>query len=104
MVRRRTTIRHLLLVLAILYLLGTIFGGIGLGWIALHPPSAKVTPHEEANAQMAAAAASEGFSDATLTTQDGSTLRAWLLARDRQMGMPSFSCTGSPTIALGCMV
>ena len=80
MARRRTTIRHLPLVLAILYLLGTIFGGIGLGWIALHPPSAKVTPHEEANAQMAAAAASEGFSDATLTTQDGSTLRAWLLS------------------------
>jgi hypothetical protein len=25
--------------------MGTIFGGIGLGWIALHPPSAKVTPH-----------------------------------------------------------
>jgi hypothetical protein len=44
MARRRTTIRHILLVFAILYLLGMIFGGIGLGLIALHPPSAKVTP------------------------------------------------------------
>jgi uncharacterized protein len=80
MPKRRSTMLRLLLVVAILYLMGTIFGGIGLGWIALHPPSAKVTPREEANARMAAAAASEVFSDVTLSTPDGSTLRAWFLS------------------------
>lgn len=80
MPKRRSAIRHLLLVVAVLYLVGTIFGGIGLGWIALHPPSATVTPHEEATARMEAAATSEGFSDATLSTPDGSTLKAWFLS------------------------
>jgi len=74
-------LRRLLSVLAVLYLCGTFFGGIGLGWIALHPPSRAVTPCETANVQASAAAESEKFTDASITTRDGTVLRAWFLER-----------------------
>jgi dipeptidyl aminopeptidase/acylaminoacyl peptidase len=63
----------------VLYFMGTLFGGSGLGWIALHPPRRPVTPQEEVNVQTAAIAASQEFANVSITTPDGTTLRAWFL-------------------------
>jgi uncharacterized protein len=91
-----------LYVLALLYFAGTILGGMGLGWIALHPFRHPVTAGEERNAKAAAEQAGAEFRDVELTTPDGSVLRAWFLrppepngdavillhgVRDNRMGM-----------------
>lgn len=68
-----------LLPLAILYVLGTVVGGIGLGWTALHPPSRPLTQSEETNVRAEAQAAFEGLSSVTLATSDGVKLRAWFI-------------------------
>jgi len=72
-------IRRVLIVLVSLYLTLTILGGIGLGWIALHPPSARLIPSEERNAQAAAREAGVEFRDAEITAADGVTLRGWFM-------------------------
>ena len=41
--------KHAIYCLAALYLIGTLLGGIGLGWIALHPPRHSATPAEVRN-------------------------------------------------------
>jgi uncharacterized protein len=64
----------------ILYLTGTVLGGIGLGWIAVHPPIRPVTARDEIDAQAAAYTALAGFGDVSITTPDGTILRAWLLS------------------------
>src|ERR1700685_2438566 len=71
--------RRLLFVLALLYLLGTFLGGIGLGWIALHPPGHPATASEELKPQYFAKSASAEFHDVELTTPDGAVLRAWFM-------------------------
>jgi fermentation-respiration switch protein FrsA (DUF1100 family) len=73
------SVLRLLIGLAILYLLGTVFGGIGLGWIALHPPSPPIHESEERNAKAAAQRTSTEFRDLDLTTSDGVTLHAWFM-------------------------
>jgi len=77
--RRHPFLRRLFYVAAALYLAGTVFGGIGLGWIALHPPRLPVTAREQANAQDAARAAAEEFDSISLTVADGTALKAWFL-------------------------
>lgn len=52
---------------------------MALGWIAVHPPSPRITPREEANARAAANVASETFVDASVTAADGAKLSAWFL-------------------------
>jgi uncharacterized protein len=66
-------------VLAALYVLGTIFGGIGLGYFALHPYSPRITSNEERNVRAAAQRNSDDFRDVELDTSDGAVLRAWFL-------------------------
>jgi dipeptidyl aminopeptidase/acylaminoacyl peptidase len=68
---------------AYLYLAGTLFGGIGLGWIALHTPRHPITPNEERKVRATAQADSVEFRDLDLATPDGTTLRAWFM-RPRQ--------------------
>jgi len=77
--RWRSIIRRLLYFLAFLYIAGTIAGGIGLGWIALHPYSHRVTPNEERNARAAAQEDGVEFKDVELPTPDGAVLRAWFM-------------------------
>lgn len=77
--RSRSIIQRLLFVLAFLYIAGTVFGGIGLGWIALHPYSHPIAPSEERNARAAAQKDGVEFRDAELTTPDGAVLRAWYM-------------------------
>jgi pimeloyl-ACP methyl ester carboxylesterase len=75
----RRVINKLLVALALLYLLGTVLGGIGLGWIALHPPRHPITPLEERNVMAAARIESADISDVELVTTEGVTLRAWFM-------------------------
>jgi len=65
--------------LAAIYLCGTVFGGIGLAWVALHPPSPAITSEETMNARRFASAASQKFTEASVTAPDGIILRAWFL-------------------------
>jgi uncharacterized protein len=65
--------------LAFLYVAGTVFGGIGLGWIALHPYSHPVTPGEERNARAAAQQDGVEFSAVEISAPDGARLRAWFM-------------------------
>jgi len=65
--------------LVLLYLLGTVFGGIGLGWIALHPSSPPIHESEERNAKAAVQRISAEFQDLELTTSDGATLHGWFM-------------------------
>jgi hypothetical protein len=74
---RHSFFGRLLSIAAVLYLAGTVFGGIGLGWIALHPPRLLVAAREEANARDIAKAASDGFESISPASSDGTTLRAW---------------------------
>src|SRR5215469_8310707 len=70
---------YLSIALAVLYLLGTVFGGIALGEIALHPPSRPVRQSEERNAEAVAQQNSVDFRDVELVTQDGASLSAWFM-------------------------
>jgi len=75
----RSTLWYLSLTVAVLYLLGTVFGGIGLGKIALHPASPTISQSEESNAEATAQRNSVEFRDVELETQDGVSLRAWFM-------------------------
>jgi dipeptidyl aminopeptidase/acylaminoacyl peptidase len=77
--RRRLIAQRLIYILAFLYVAGSVFGGIGLGWIALHPYSHPVTASEERNAREAAREDGVEFRDVELTTPDGVVLRAWFM-------------------------
>src|SRR5215467_961079 len=76
---RRSILLRLSIALAVLYLLGTVFGGIGLGEIALHPASRPIGQSEERNAELAAQQNSVEFRDVDLVAQDGTFLRAWFM-------------------------
>jgi len=75
----RSILLCLSIALAVLYLLGTVFGGIGLGEIALHPASRPIRQSEERNAEAAAQRNSVEFRDVEIVTQDGASLRAWFM-------------------------
>jgi dipeptidyl aminopeptidase/acylaminoacyl peptidase len=77
--RPHSILRRLLFFLASLYIGGTVFGGIALGWIALHPYSHPVTAGEERNARAAAQKDNVDFRDVELATPDGAVLRAWFM-------------------------
>ena len=77
MLQRHPILRRTVLALLVLYAAGTVPGGMALGWIAVHPPSPRITPGEEARARASAGAASETFADAAVTTADGARLSAW---------------------------
>lgn len=75
----RSFLWYLFLTLAVLYLIGTLFGGIGLGELALHPPSSPILQSDERNAEAAAQRNSVEFRDVEVRTQDGTLLRAWFM-------------------------
>ena len=75
----RSLLLRLSIALAVLYLLGTVFGGIGLGEIALHPASRPIGQFDERNAEAAAQQNSVEFRDVELEAQDGVSLRAWFM-------------------------
>ncbi|HVM93752.1 MAG TPA: alpha/beta fold hydrolase [Terriglobales bacterium] len=68
---------RILYFLVAFYISASIFGGISLGWIALHPNSPPIRDYEEHNARAYAAAHSIEFQDVALTAPDGAVLKAW---------------------------
>ena len=76
---RRSTWRRLLILVAALYIVGTVLGGVVLGWIAVHPPRNVITQTEETNIEAAAKAEGEDFHSVKVTASDGSLLRAWFM-------------------------
>src|ERR1700752_1840404 len=76
---RRSTWGRLLILVAALYIVGTVLGGIILGWIALHPPRNVITQSEENNVDADAKANGDEFRSVSLTTSDGTILRAWFI-------------------------
>ncbi len=83
---RHTILRRIFFVLTALYLAGTLFGGIGLGWIALHPSRRTLTAQDEYNAEAAAHAERNGFQNVQIVTSDGATLHGWFIRSTQANG------------------
>lgn len=66
-------------VLATLYVAGTIFGGIGLGWMTLHPRRRSLTSKDEQRAEAATHDENAALSNVQIVTSDGIILRAWFV-------------------------
>jgi len=68
--------KSVFLVICVLYLLGTVTGGIGLGWMALHPGRRPISDGEK---QEVVAEAGQGaeLTDVSITASDDAILRAW---------------------------
>ena len=66
----------LLAVLVGLYVLGTIFGGVGLGWMATHPGRVPIT-EDERNRVIAESGEGAELTDVSIAASDGAMLRAW---------------------------
>ncbi len=75
----RSFLRRTLAILLALYVIGTIFGGIGLGWIALHPGRRPLTAEDEHKAATNSQAEHAEFRDVEVTASDGAILRAWFI-------------------------
>jgi predicted alpha/beta-fold hydrolase len=72
-------LRRAFLLLAALYINGTLFGGIGLGWIALHPGRRPLRIQDQHKAEATAQAEGGEFRNVEIVTSDGITLRAWFI-------------------------
>src|SRR5262249_20777433 len=83
---KRSILLRVSIALAVLYLLGTVFGGIGLGEIALHPARRPIRESEERNAEAAAQRDSVEFRDSELVAEDGTFLRAWYMRPQQASG------------------
>jgi len=72
----RRRFRALFVLLCILYLAGTILGGIGLGWMATHPGRRPISDLEKQGVIAAAGTGAE-LRDVSIPASDGEILRAW---------------------------
>jgi uncharacterized protein len=77
--RSHGSLRRTLFVLVALYFLGTVFGGIGLGWMALHPGRRPLTSEDQKKAEASAKDENAHLSNVEITTFDGTLLRAWFI-------------------------
>jgi pimeloyl-ACP methyl ester carboxylesterase len=59
--------------------LGTVLGGISLGWIALHPGRRSLTTEDQRNAEAAAQDENAELSNVQITASDDTPLRAWYI-------------------------
>jgi fermentation-respiration switch protein FrsA (DUF1100 family) len=75
----RSGVRRSLYLFVLLYVAGSILGGIGLGWMALHPYKHPVTLSEERNARAAALENKVEFRDVETAAADSAVLRAWFM-------------------------
>ncbi|HKF06228.1 MAG TPA: hypothetical protein VKB49_28180 [Candidatus Sulfotelmatobacter sp.] len=98
---RRPILFRLIGSLAVLYLLGTVFGGIGLGWIALHPGSRPISQSEKRNAEATALRESVEFHDVDLIAQDGAVLHAWFMRPQNANGNAAILLHGVSDNRLG---
>jgi pimeloyl-ACP methyl ester carboxylesterase len=72
----RRRLRALFVLLCILYLAGTILGGIGLGWMATHPGRRSISDAEKQEV-IAAAGEDAELIEVSMSASDGAILRAW---------------------------
>lgn len=79
------SIQALLVVLCVLYLLGTLFGGMGLGWMATHPGRRPIT-NDERREVLAQSGIGAELQDVAITASDGVTLRAWQIRQPSPNG------------------
>jgi predicted alpha/beta-fold hydrolase len=76
---RHRALRRAFFTFVILYLVGTLFGGIVLGWMALHPRHRPLTSKDEHLAESTAHEENATLSDVQIVTSDGIILRAWFI-------------------------
>ena len=69
-------LKRTLLVCCLLYLLGTVFGGMSLGWMATHPGRRQITDADKREVIADSGDGSE-LSDVSVTASDGAVLRGW---------------------------
>lgn len=79
-------LRRTFIVFAVLYLAGTLFGGVGLGWIALHPPRHAPSTAEAQNVQRTVESSGAKFEEVALSVPDGAVLHAWFFRPARPNG------------------
>jgi len=75
----RPVVRRISVVLAILYVAGTLFGGMGLGWVATHPGRRPITADEERQVGLYARANNAEFRDVGVIAADRAEMRGWFL-------------------------
>jgi alpha-beta hydrolase superfamily lysophospholipase len=63
-----------------------LFGGIGLGWMALHPGHRPLTASDEHRAEAAARDETAVLSNVQIVTSDGLILRAWFIRPEQTNG------------------
>src|SRR5947209_3149051 len=67
------------IVLAILYVAGTMFGGIGLGEMAVHPGRRPISVNEEKQIESDLRMLNANLQDVSISASDGAVLRGWFL-------------------------
>lgn len=77
--RRRSVTMRLIMLVIVLYIAGSVLGGIGLGGTAMHPFRHPVTASEERNARAAGQEDRAEFRDVEVTALDGTVLSAWFM-------------------------
>jgi uncharacterized protein len=75
----RPLLRRVSIVLTVLYLAGTILGGIGLGEMAVHPGRRPIPENEAAAIECHLKALNAKLQNASIRTSDGVLLRGWFL-------------------------
>ena len=72
-------LRGIGIVLAILYVAGTIFGGIGLGEMAVHPGRRPISVNEEKQIESDLRMLNANLQHVSISASDGAVLRGWFL-------------------------
>src|SRR5947207_1005655 len=67
------------IVLAILYVVGTIFGGIGLGEMAVHPGRRPIPVNQEKQIESHLKTLDADLQEVSISASDGAVLRGWFL-------------------------
>ncbi len=71
--------KSVLLVFCVIYLLGTIIGGIGLGEMAVHPGRRPIPVNEQKHIESDLKTLNANLQDVSIGASDGALLRGWLL-------------------------
>jgi len=77
-------------------------GGVGLGWIALHPPHHAISPGEERNVRAAARQTRLSSAMSSSRRQTVRSCEPGLCVRRTRTATPLFSCTVSPITGSAC--
>lgn len=76
---RHSTLRRLAIGMVILYLAGSVLGGIGLGEMAMHPGRRPIPAQGVQQVESLAGDLHAMLDDASIKAEDGTTLRAWFV-------------------------